>query len=121
MKISLDFYLQEQDKLRKSLHRFYHQPEKRQSIVCADLFHIEKVCKRRFSFCLDFRQIHCVGKVVNEAAVIIQDFSLAKGTHEHVADLLVLIPVAYAFVEWEAEEFVAFKDVGHVFKENRHL
>lgn len=71
----------------------------------ANLFDIQEVSESRFSFCFDFRQVHGIGEVVDEATVDIQDVRLAVNTfslrykgNEDVTDFLISIPIAYAFV-----------------------
>lgn len=81
--------------------------------MSTDLLDIQEICKSRFSFCLDFRQVHGIGEIIDEATVDIEYVSLAvsalslryKG-NEDITDFLISIPIAYAFAKCYSEEKV---------------
>lgn len=104
-------YLQKQNKLWKSLHGLNHEAKKWEAIVCWNLLYIQEISKGWFSFCFDFREVHGIGEVVDEATVDVEHVSLAVSTlslcnkgNEDITDFFISIPIAYAVAERYSEE-----------------
>lgn len=87
----------------------------------ADLLDVQKVGESWFAFRFDFRKVHGIRKVVDKAAVNVKDIGFAKGTHEHISNLLVTVPVSDAVGEGNSKEGVALEDIWYAVEEIRHL
>ena len=102
--------LQKKDELRKPLNRLHHEAEEADPVVRRDLLDLEEVRQRRLSFRLLLCALHRGREVVDEVGVDLQHDGLREGGHEHVTDLLILVPVLDGLGESDPEESVAVQD-----------
>lgn len=87
--------------------------------MCADLLDVQKVSKRRLPLRFHLSKVHGGREVVDEAAVDVQHAGFAEGTHEHVSNLLVTVPVSDGLGEGDPKEGVTLEDVGNTVEEHR--
>ena len=74
--------------------------------MSCDLFNFEEVCQGGFAFGFLFCALHGSREVVDEVGVDLEDHGFGEGGHEHVPDLLLLVPVSDGLRECYAKEGV---------------
>ena len=86
--------------------------------LCTNL---EKICKSRLPLGFHPGQVHSGRKIVDKPAVDVQDDGLRERRHEHVADLLLFVPVPHALCQGYAEEGMALEDFGQAVEKSGYL